>query len=221
MDIDPQEAERRKAGPFLMAVQDVFAIKDHGTVVTGWVERGTIRVGDPVEIVGLRPTRKTEVVGLEVSRKPLKEVHAGECVGVILKGIEKAQIEAGQRLAAPGSIAAHSKFKAKIAMYTKEEGGRPLPFVDGHRLVFGFRPPDIRGSLRLPSGRETMMPGETLDCEVTLDTAVALGEGALFAICDQGKEASVCPGGWHMTGNGTVLELLGVVTRGTTEEGPV
>ncbi|MDR7488929.1 MAG: elongation factor Tu [Armatimonadota bacterium] len=174
--------------PFLMAVEDIFSITGRGTVATGRVERGTLRVGEEVEIVGLRPQpKRTVVTGIEMFRKTLDEAVAGDNVGVLLRGVEKEEVERGMVLAKPGSIRPHTKFKAEVYVLTKEEGGRHTPFFSGYRPQFYFRTTDVTGDIRLPEGVEMVMPGDNVTMEVTLITPVALEEGLRFAIREGGR----------------------------------
>jgi len=173
--------------PFLMPVEDVFTITGRGTVVTGRVEQGVAKVGDEVEIVGFTETRKTVATGLEMFRKLLDEVRAGDNAGVLLRGIEKKDIERGQVLAKPGSIKPHTKFNAQIYVLNKEEGGRHTPFFNGYRPQFYFRTTDVTGTLKLPTGVEMVMPGDNVKIEVELITPVAMDPGLRFAIREGGK----------------------------------
>src|SRR5688572_13813349 len=182
LDKDIPEPKRDLDKPFLMAVEDVFSITGRGTVATGRVERGKVKVGDNIEIVGIKATNKTVVTGLEMFRKTLDESMAGDNVGVLLRGVEKEQIERGQVLAAPGSIKPHSKFKAKVYCLTKEEGGRHTPFFKGYRPQFYFRTTDVTGSVELPAGVEMIMPGDNTEFNVTLITPIAMEKGLRFAV---------------------------------------
>src|SRR5665213_1519374 len=181
LDKDIPEPKRATDQPFLLAVEDVFSITGRGTVATGRAERGTNKVGDNVEIVGLKDTQKTVVTGLEMFRKLLDDARAGDNVGVLLRGIEKAQIERGQVICAPGSIKPHKKFKAKLYVLTKDEGGRHTPFFKGYRPQFYFRTTDVTGSCGLPAGVEMVMPGDNIDIEVELIVPVAMEKGLRFA----------------------------------------
>jgi elongation factor Tu len=175
--------QREVEKPFLMAVEDIFTITGRGTVATGRVERGKLRVGEEVEIVGLRPAAKrTVVTGIEMFRKTLDETVAGDNVGVLLRGVEKDEIERGMVLAKPGSIHPHTKFKANVYVLTKEEGGRHTPFFTGYRPQFYFRTTDVTGDIKLPDGVEMVMPGDNIGMDVSLITPVALEEGLRFAI---------------------------------------
>jgi elongation factor Tu len=174
--------------PFLMAVEDIFSITGRGTVATGRVERGRIRVGEDVEIVGLRPeARRTVVTGLEMFRKVLEEAVAGDNIGVLLRGVEKEEVERGMVLAKPGTIKPHTRFRAEVYVLTKEEGGRHTPFFSGYRPQFYFRTTDVTGDIKLPDGVEMVMPGDNVNLEVALITPVALEEGLRFAIREGGR----------------------------------
>ncbi len=174
--------------PFLMAVEDIFTITGRGTVATGRVERGKLKVGEEVEIVGLRPApKKTVVTGIEMFRRTLDEAVAGDNVGVLLRGVEKDEIERGMVLAKPGSIKPHTKFKAEVYVLTKEEGGRHTPFFTGYRPQFYFRTTDVTGDIKLQDGVEMVMPGDNVNLDVALITAVALEEGLRFAIREGGR----------------------------------
>jgi elongation factor Tu len=198
LDKDIPEPKRETEKPFLMAVEDVFSITGRGTVATGRVERGKIKVGDNVEIVGIKPTQKSVATGLEMFRKLLDESQAGDNVGILLRGIEKAQIERGQVIAAPGSIKPHAKFKAKVYVLTKEEGGRHTPFFKGYRPQFYFRTTDVTGSIELPAGVEMVMPGDNVDMVGTLITPIAMEQGLRFAVREGG----------HTVGAGVVSEII-------------
>ena len=173
--------------PFLMAIEDVFTISGRGTVVTGRVERGRIKAGQEVEIVGFAPTRKTVATSLEMFRKVLDESVAGDNVGVLLRGIGKDEVERGQVLAAPGSITPHKKFNAEVYVLKKEEGGRHTPFFTGYRPQFYLRTTDVTGSIKLPGGVEMVMPGDNTTMEVELIAPVAMEEGLRFAIREGGR----------------------------------
>ena len=198
LDKDIPEPKRATDQPFLLAVEDVFSITGRGTVATGRAERGVIKVGDNVEIVGIKDTQKTVVTGLEMFRKLLDDARAGDNVGVLLRGIEKSQIERGQVLCAPGSIKPHTKFKAKLYVLTKDEGGRHTPFFKGYRPQFYFRTTDVTGSCGLPAGVEMVMPGDNLDIEVELIVPVAMEKGLRFAVREGG----------HTVGAGVVSEII-------------
>ncbi|MGO9620879.1 MAG: elongation factor Tu [Desulfobaccales bacterium] len=173
--------------PFLMPVEDVFTISGRGTVVTGRVERGQVKVGEEVEIVGFAPTQKTVCTGVEMFRKTLDYGQAGDNVGLLLRGIKKDEVERGQVVAKPGSITPHTKFKAEVYVLTKEEGGRHTPFFSGYRPQFYLRTTDVTGVATLPEGVEMVMPGDNVALEVTLITPVALEDGLRFAIREGGR----------------------------------
>ncbi len=173
--------------PFLMAVEDVFSIKGRGTVATGRIERGKVKVNEEIEIVGLGDTRKTVVTGVEMFRKSLDEGQAGDNVGVLLRGIEKDEIERGQVLAKPGSITPHAEFEAEVYVLAKEEGGRHTPFFSGYRPQFYIRTTDVTGEVTLPSGTEMVMPGDNTKLKMKLISPVAAEEGLRFAIREGGK----------------------------------
>jgi elongation factor Tu len=173
--------------PFLMPIEDVFSISGRGTVVTGRCERGQIRVGEEVEIVGFAPTAKTVVTGVEMFRKTLDYGQAGDNVGLLLRGIKKDEVERGQVVAKPGSITPHTRFKAEVYVLTKEEGGRHTPFFTGYRPQFYIRTTDVTGVAKLPDGVEMVMPGDNVSMEVTLISPVALEEGLRFAIREGGR----------------------------------
>jgi len=173
--------------PFLMPVEDVFTISGRGTVATGRIERGIVKVGEEIEIVGLRPTVKTTVTGVEMFRKLLDEGIAGDNVGCLLRGTKREEIERGQVLAKPGSISPHTKFKAEVYVLTKEEGGRHTPFFNGYRPQFYFRTTDVTGSCQLPAGIEMVMPGDNVTMEVELITPIAMEKELRFAIREGGR----------------------------------
>jgi elongation factor Tu len=173
--------------PFLMPVEDVFSISGRGTVATGRVERGIIKVGEEVEIVGLRATTKTVVTGVEMFRKLLDEGQAGDNVGCLLRGLKREEVERGQVLAKPGSITPHTKFKAEVYVLTKEEGGRHTPFFNGYRPQFYFRTTDVTGSVQLPTGVEMVMPGDNITMTVELITPIAMEKELRFAIREGGR----------------------------------
>ena len=181
------EPKREIDKPFLMPIEDVFSISGRGTVVTGRVERGVIRPGDEVEIVGLRPTIKTVATSVEMFRKILDEGLPGDNVGVLLRGVGKDEVERGQVLAEPGSITPHTRFKAEVYVLTKEEGGRHTPFFSGYRPQFYFRTTDVTGVVTLPEGVEMVMPGDNVEIEVQLIKPVAMEEGLRFAIREGGR----------------------------------
>lgn len=173
--------------PFLLPVEDVFSISGRGTVVTGRIERGIIQVGQEIEVVGIRPTQKTTVTGVEMFRKLLKEGRAGDNVGILLRGTKREDVERGQVLAAPGTITPHTKFEAEIYVLSKEEGGRHTPFVTGYKPQFYFRTTDVTGSIELPAGMEMIMPGDNVKIVGTLINPIAMEEGVKFAIREGGK----------------------------------
>jgi elongation factor Tu len=173
--------------PFLLAVEDVFSITGRGTVATGRIERGQVKVGDEVEIVGLQETRKTIVTGVEMYQKTLDSGIAGDNVGVLLRGIDKTMIERGQVIAKPGSIKPHTKFKAEVYVLSKDEGGRHTPFFPGYRPQFYIRTTDVTGSIQLPEGVEMVMPGDNVAMQVELIQPVAVEEGMRFAIREGGR----------------------------------
>jgi elongation factor Tu len=173
--------------PFLMPIEDVFSITGRGTVVTGRVERGRLKKMEEVEIVGIRPTRKTVATDLEMFRKLLDEVQAGDNVGVLLRGIDKDEVERGQVLAAPGSITPHTNFEAQVYVLSKEEGGRHTPFFNGYRPQFYFRTTDVTGTAHLPEGVEMVMPGDNVEMTVELIAPIAMEEGLRFAIREGGR----------------------------------
>ncbi|MDA8094417.1 MAG: elongation factor Tu [Betaproteobacteria bacterium] len=181
------EPKRAIDGAFLMPVEDVFSISGRGTVVTGRVERGIIKVGDEVEIVGLRATQKTTCTGVEMFRKLLDQGQAGDNVGVLLRGTKREDVERGQVLAKPGSITPHTKFTAEIYVLSKEEGGRHTPFFTGYRPQFYFRTTDVTGAVELPAGTEMVMPGDNVSVTVSLIAPIAMEEGLRFAIREGGR----------------------------------
>ncbi len=184
--------------PFLMPIEDVFSISGRGTVVTGRVERGIVKVGEEVEIVGIRPTQKTVATGVEMFRKLLDEGRAGDNVGVLLRGTKREDVERGMVLAKPGSITPHTKFKAEVYILTKEEGGRHTPFFNGYRPQFYFRTTDVTGVAQLPEGTEMVMPGDNVVMTVELITPIALEKELRFAIREGG----------HTVGAGVVVEVI-------------
>src|ERR1700739_2372849 len=190
--------QREVDKPFLMPIEDVFSISGRGTVVTGRVERGKIKVGEEVEIVGFAPTQKKVVTGVEMFRKLLDEGLAGDNVGLLLRGTEKDDVERGQVVCKPGSITPHTKFKAEAYVLTKEEGGRHTPFFTGYRPQFYFRTTDVTGDVKLPNGVEMVMPGDNVSAEISLITPVALEKGLRFAIREGG----------HTVGAGAVTEII-------------
>ena len=181
------QPKRALDGPFLMPVEDVFSISGRGTVVTGRVERGIVKVGDEIEIVGLKPTIKTVCTGVEMFRKLLDQGQAGDNIGVLLRGTKREEVERGQVLAKPGSITPHTKFTAEVYVLSKEEGGRHTPFFNGYRPQFYFRTTDVTGSIELPQGTEMVMPGDNVAIVVTLIVPIAMEEGLRFAIREGGR----------------------------------
>ena len=181
------QPKRAVDGAFLMPIEDVFSISGRGTVVTGRVERGVVKVGDEVAIVGLRDTQKTTVTGVEMFRKLLDEGVAGDNVGVLLRGTKREEVERGQVLAKPGSITPHTKFEAEVYVLTKEEGGRHTPFFNGYRPQFYFRTTDVTGAVDLPAGVEMVMPGDNVKMTVSLISPIAMEEGLRFAIREGGR----------------------------------
>jgi len=184
--------------PFLMPIEDIFTISGRGTVVTGRVERGRVKVGEEVEIVGFGETKKRVVTGVEMFRKTLDEGIAGDNIGVLLRGTDKDEVERGMVLAAPGSITPHHKFKASIYALKKEEGGRHTPFFSGYRPQFYFRTTDVTGTVKLAAGVEMVMPGDNVEIEVELITDVAMEKGLRFAIREGGRTV----------GAGSVTEII-------------
>ncbi|HSF58684.1 MAG TPA: elongation factor Tu [Candidatus Binatia bacterium] len=182
-----QEPVRAIDKPFIMPVEDVFTISGRGTVVTGRVERGIIKVGEEIEIVGFKATQKTVATGVEMFRKLLDEGQAGDNIGVLLRGTKREEVERGQVLAKPGSITPHKNFNAEAYVLTKEEGGRHTPFFNGYRPQFYFRTTDVTGVVKLPQGTEMVMPGDNINVEIELITPVAMDEGLKFAIREGGK----------------------------------
>ena len=181
------QPERPKDKPFLMPIEDVFSISGRGTVVTGRVERGIVKVGEEVEIIGIRDTQKTVCTGIEMFRKLLDQGEAGDNVGVLLRGTKREEVERGQVLAHPGSITPHTHFKAEIYVLTKEEGGRHTPFFANYRPQFYFRTTDVTGKIALPQGTEMVMPGDNISLEIELISPIAMDEGLRFAIREGGK----------------------------------
>jgi elongation factor Tu len=184
--------------PFLMPMEDIFTISGRGTVVTGRVERGKVKVGEEIEIVGFGETKKRVVTGVEMFRKTLDDGQAGDNIGVLLRGTDKDEVERGMVLAKPGSITPHHKFKASIYALKKEEGGRHTPFFTGYRPQFYFRTTDVTGNVKLPSGMEMVMPGDNVNLEIELITDVAMEKGLTFAIREGGRTV----------GAGTVTDIL-------------
>ena len=187
MDSYIPEPERPVDQPFLMPIEDVFSISGRGTVVTGRIERGKVKVGEEVEIVGIRATSKTTCTGVEMFRKLLDEGVAGDNVGVLLRGTKREDVERGQVLAKPGSITPHTHFEAEIYVLSKEEGGRHTPFFNGYRPQFYFRTTDVTGSVELPSGVEMVMPGDNIKITVKLIAPIAMEEGLRFAVREGGR----------------------------------
>ena len=181
------QPDRPKDQPFLMPIEDVFSISGRGTVVTGRVERGVIKVGEEVEIVGLKATTKTVCTGVEMFRKLLDQGEAGDNIGVLLRGTKREDVERGQVLAKPGTITPHTKFSAEAYILTKEEGGRHTPFFTNYRPQFYFRTTDVTGTVRLPEGTEMVMPGDNISMEVQLIQPIAMDEGLRFAIREGGR----------------------------------
>ncbi|MDH3840251.1 MAG: elongation factor Tu [Chromatiales bacterium] len=187
MDEYIPEPERAVDGAFLMPIEDVFSISGRGTVVTGRIERGIVRVGDEIEIVGIKETTKTTCTGVEMFRKLLDEGQAGDNVGVLLRGTKRDDVERGQVLAKPGSITPHTKFEAEVYILTKEEGGRHTPFFKGYRPQFYFRTTDVTGAVELPEGVEMVMPGDNIQMVVELIAPIAMEDGLRFAIREGGR----------------------------------
>jgi elongation factor Tu len=187
MDEYIPEPERAIDGAFLMPIEDVFSISGRGTVVTGRIERGIVKVGDEVEIVGIKDTTKTTCTGVEMFRKLLDEGQAGDNVGVLLRGTKRDEVERGQVLAKPGSITPHTKFEAEVYILTKEEGGRHTPFFKGYRPQFYFRTTDVTGAVELPEGTEMVMPGDNVQMKVELIAPIAMEDGLRFAIREGGR----------------------------------
>jgi elongation factor Tu len=181
------EPKRALDGPFLMPVEDVFSISGRGTVVTGRVERGVIKVGEEIEIVGLKPTVKTVCTGVEMFRKLLDQGQAGDNVGILLRGTKREEVERGQVLAKPGTIKPHTNFKANVVVLTKEEGGRHTPFFSNYRPQFYMRTTDVTGAIKLPEGVEMVMPGDHVEMDIELITPIAIEEGLRFAIREGGR----------------------------------
>jgi elongation factor Tu len=184
--------------PFIMPIEDIFSIQGRGTVVTGRIERGIVKVGEEAEIVGFRPTRKTVVTGVEMFKKLLDEGRAGDNVGLLLRGVEKDEVERGQVVAKPGSITPHTRFNGEVYVLSKEEGGRHTPFFNGYRPQFYFRTTDVTGVVKMPEGTEMVMPGDNVNLEVELITPVAMDKGLRFAIREGGRTV----------GAGTVTEII-------------
>jgi elongation factor Tu len=181
------QPDRPKDQPFLMPVEDVFSISGRGTVVTGRIERGIVKVGEEIEIIGLKPTIKTTVTGVEMFRKLLDQGEAGDNVGCLLRGTKREEVERGQVLAKPGSVKPHTKFTAEAYILTKEEGGRHTPFFTNYRPQFYFRTTDVTGMVKLPEGTEMVMPGDNVTMEVELIAPIAMEEKLRFAIREGGR----------------------------------
>jgi len=181
------QPERPIDQPFLMPIEDVFSISGRGTVVTGRVERGIVKVGEEVEIIGIRPTSKTTVTGVEMFRKLLDQGQAGDNIGALLRGVERDGVERGQVLAKPGSVTPHTQFVAEAYILTKEEGGRHTPFFANYRPQFYFRTTDVTGIVKLPAGTEMVMPGDNVSVEVELIVPIAMEEKLRFAIREGGR----------------------------------
>jgi elongation factor Tu len=190
--------ERALDKPFIMPVEDVFSIKGRGTVVTGKIEQGVIKVGDEVEIIGVRDTQKTTVTGIEMFHKLLDQGQAGDNAGILLRGIERTDVERGQVLAKPGSIKPHTKFESEVYVLTKDEGGRHTPFFKGYKPQFYFRTTDVTGSIDLPAGVEMVMPGDNIQMTIELGAPIAMDQGLRFAIREGGRTV----------GSGVVAKVL-------------
>ena len=198
LDTAVPEPVRAIDKPYLMPVEDVFSISGRGTVATGRIERGIVKVGETVEIIGFRETQKTVVTGVEMFRKLLDEGRAGDNVGVLLRGVKREDIERGQVLAKPGSITPHTTFRASVYVLSKEEGGRHTPFFKGYRPQFYFRTTDVTGNVELPEGVEMVMPGDNINIKVDLITPIAMEKELRFAIREGGKTV----------GAGVITEIL-------------
>jgi elongation factor Tu len=192
------QPEREVDKPFLMPVEDIFSISGRGTVATGRIERGQVKVGEEVEIIGIKATRKSVVTGVEMFKKLLDSGMAGDNVGLLLRGVERKEIERGQVIAKPGSITPHTKFKAEVYVLTKEEGGRHTPFFSGYRPQFYFRTTDVTGVATLPEGVEMVMPGDNSNLTVELITPIAMEKGLRFAIREGGRTV----------GAGTITDII-------------
>jgi elongation factor Tu len=190
--------EREVDKPFLMPIEDIFSIQGRGTVVTGRIERGMVKVGEDMEIVGFRETQKTVITGVEMFKKLLDEGRAGDNVGLLLRGIDKDAVERGQVVAKPASITPHTKFKGEVYVLSKEEGGRHTPFFNGYRPQFYLRTTDVTGVVKLPEGTEMVMPGDNVNLSAELITPVAMDKGLRFAIREGGRTV----------GAGTVTEIV-------------
>jgi elongation factor Tu len=198
VDKNVPQPDRMVDLPFLMPIEDIFSIQGRGTVVTGRIETGICKVGEEMEIVGFRDTRKTVITGIEMFKKLLDEGRAGDNTGLLLRGIEKTDVERGQVIAKPGSIKPHTKFKGEVYVLSKDEGGRHTPFFNGYRPQFYFRTTDVTGVAKLPEGTEMVMPGDNVQLEVELITPVAMAKGLRFAIREGGRTV----------GAGTVAEIV-------------
>jgi elongation factor Tu len=198
LDTNIPDPVREIDKPFLLPIEDVFSISGRGTVVTGRVERGIVKVGDEVEIVGIRETQKRVVTGVEMFKKLLDQGQAGDNVGVLLRGVERTDVERGQVLAKPGSITPHTKFKGKVYILSKDEGGRHTPFFNNYRPQFFIRTTDVTGSAKLPAGVEMVMPGDDVELEIELISPIAMEKGVKFAIREGGRTV----------GAGTVIEII-------------
>jgi len=198
VDKNVPQPDRAVDQPFLMPIEDIFSISGRGTVVTGRIERGKVKVGEEAEIVGFRETRKTVVTGVEMFKKQLDEGMAGDNAGLLLRGIAKEDVERGMVLAKPGSITPHTQFKGEIYVLSKEEGGRHTPFFKGYRPQFYFRTTDVTGVAQLPEGTEMVMPGDNVQLEIELITPVAMEKGLRFAIREGGRTV----------GAGTISEII-------------
>ena len=198
LPLSAQAQEPAVDGAFLMPIEDVFSISGRGTVVTGRIERGIVKVGDEIEIVGINPTTKTTCTGVEMFRKLLDEGMAGDNVGLLLRGTDKKDVERGQVIAAPGSITPHTHFKGQAYVLTKEEGGRHTPFFNGYRPQFYFRTTDVTGVAELPEGTEMVMPGDNVNLTIKLITPIAMEKGLRFAIREGGRTV----------GAGTISEII-------------
>ena len=190
--------ERPVDQPFLMPIEDVMTITGRGTVVTGRVERGQVKLQDEVEIVGIKPSTKTVVTGVEMFRKLLDQAEAGDNIGVLLRGVQRTDVERGQVLAKPGTIHPHTKFKAQVYVLTKEEGGRHTPFFNGYRPQFYFRTTDVTGVIDLEAGTEMVMPGDNVNMTIELITPIAIEKGLRFAIREGGRTV----------GSGVVADII-------------
>jgi elongation factor Tu len=187
LDASIPEPVRETEKPFLMPVEDIFAIEGRGTVVTGRIERGTVKVNEEIEIVGIRPTAKTVVTGIEMFNKQLDDGRAGDNAGLLLRGVKKEDVSRGQVLAKPGSITPHTEFETEVYVLSKEEGGRHTPFFKGYKPQFYFRTTDVTGEVTLPEGTEMVMPGDTVNVKVKLIAPIAMEEKQRFAIREGGK----------------------------------